>query len=260
MVCRYAIARFFGLVKTHAACLIAVGAISLPAVCGCQSKSKSYEIERWGSMHEALREGRTGGRVGLARFDGARDTIAVGALEGLSGEILVIEGDVWLSRVDDNGAAMTTRGASTDDHATMLTAGRVARWRAIPIESDVLPTGVEEFLVDSARAAGFDPQCPIPFKVVGKLLDLELHVVAGACPMAASHGRTESAMRPPFRKSWERANAKLVGFLAEGLEGTLTHHGSRMHAHALVEVDEPVMGHVDRVGIASGGILYLPGR
>ncbi len=248
-------------VMKHVINAIVMGLVPIiPAMTGCTAKSERYVVDCWGSMQEALREGRTEGHVGLTRFDGANGMIAVGALEGLSGEVLVVDGDIWQSRVDEHGAAITTQGATSDDRATMLTAARIDRWREIPIDKDVSASSAEKFLVQAARDAGFDLQHPVPFMVSGTMLNLELHVVAGACPMATSHGRTDTKLRPPFQKSWVRSSAKLAGFLAERHEGTLTHHGSRMHAHVLVDQTPPVMGHIDSVGFAAGSILYFPNR
>ncbi len=238
--------------------LVAGSLLLVSAMMGCTAHSNRIAVQRWGAMRETLRDGRTEGRVRLTDFEGVDGAMAVGALEGLSGEVLILDGDVWLSRVNDLGVAKTTRGALQHERATLLTAACVTQWQEIPIDKDVPASAIENFLVDAARDAGFDPKDPVPFMVTGTLMDLELHVIAGACPLAASQGQAERTLRQPFRKSFATSSSKLVGFLVEGQEGVLTHHGSKMHTHALVGIDPPIMGHVDRVGIATGCVLYLP--
>ncbi len=236
--------------------LIAGAVMLASTTLGCASQS----VQRWGSMREVLHEGRTEGRVQLADFNGVDDMVAVGALEGLSGEVVIVDGDVWLSRVNDLGQANTTRGAARNDRATLLTAAHVTQWREILIDHDVPASEVETFLIDAARVAGFNPKKTVPFMVTGALVDIKLHIIAGVCPLAASHGRAKTTLRQPLRKSWETSSARLVGFLTENQEGVMTHHGSIMHTHVLVDIDPPVMGHLDRVGFTNGCVLYFPKR
>ncbi len=59
------------------------------------------EVRQDGSMREVMRDGQTEGRVLLSEAAEESGAIAVGALEWLGGEVTIVEGEAWVSRVVD---------------------------------------------------------------------------------------------------------------------------------------------------------------
>jgi hypothetical protein len=51
---------------------------------------------------------------------------------------------------------------------------------------------------------------------------------------------------------------RLVGSFARDAAGVLTHHGSWVHVHAIVDLDPIFTGHVESTGIAAGAVLRVP--
>lgn len=212
------------------------------------------DIERWGTLREALRNGQDQARVAVA--DVAReDVYALGALEGLRGEITVIDGEVWIS-AGDVQRPLTTRGP-TQARATVLFAAEVREWRAIVVEEDVDPSELDLYIADQARVAGLDPSRPFPFVVEGELRHVSLHVLAGECPLRARMLGQELAS-PPYRLHCASTAGRLVGLYAADSAGILCHMGSRTHVHVLLERDGGLTGHVETVGLAAGAVLRLP--
>jgi len=132
----------------------------------------------------------------------------------------------------------------------------VPRWIEVAVEDAVPAGGLEEFIHARAAEAGVPTERPFPFRVEGGLLALDFHVINTACPW--NPARSSDTASEPFFASLAAARGKLVGFFASNGEGTLTHHGSRLHTHVLIEDEEPRSGHVDKVGLAAGAKLYLP--
>ena len=64
----------------------------------------------------------------------------------------------------------------------------------------------------------------------------------------------------PVRRDEANVRGRLIGFYTEGPPGELTHHGSRIHVHALIEGPGPTAGHVDRADFAEGVVIRLPAR
>ena len=67
---------------------------------------------------------------------------------------------------------------------------------------------------------------------------------------------------PPGKEPVTRREAftfgTLVGFWARDGAGTITHHGTRVHAHVLVRSDTPYTAHVDTVRVGAGSVLRIP--
>jgi hypothetical protein len=64
----------------------------------CSSTPWNEPVATWGTMREVMHDGRTEGRVRLGDAAAAPDAIGLGALAGLSGEIVILDGAVWTSR------------------------------------------------------------------------------------------------------------------------------------------------------------------
>ncbi|MBK8096321.1 MAG: acetolactate decarboxylase [Planctomycetes bacterium] len=207
-------------------------------------------VEHFGVMREVMRDGKTGPRVDLARFE-QPGWYAVGALAGLQGEILIDDGRVLVARQD----AQRITEVASNAHATLLTAARVSAWREMP-----LPDGGDLASLERSidAAVGSTPE-PVPFRILGACDVLEMHVVRGACP----HG-TVDPEREPFRyRQLPGANPSvvtIVGFFAPGREGELTHHGTAIHAHALVTGPFAArqLGHIDELTLRPGARLFVP--
>lgn len=223
---------------------------------GCQAGPQPWPgtLQRWGSVREALRDGRTEARVELSHA--ARPHLyGVGALADLAGEVTVIDGEVWVTE-GDPVAPLTTRDATGS--ATLLALAEVPRWTETPVTEVVPPDALGDWLVARARDAGLDPTRTFPFQVVGGLDPLTLHVIDGQCPhRAAMTG--EALDSPPYRWSGSGDDGRVVGLFAPGAAGVLTHANSPLHAHVVL-ADEPISGHVDSVGLLPGAVLLLPAR
>lgn len=67
-----------------------------------------------------------------------------------------------------------------------------------------------------------------------------------------------STRKPESMMPAER-DAETASIFARGAEGVLTHHGTAIHAHALVETTSGMItGHVDALGVSRGAVLLLP--
>jgi len=76
------------------------------------------------------------------------------------------------------------------------------------------------------------------------------HVLNASCPIADPSGPE------PWRASRESARVTLVGFLADGAAGTITHHGQSSHTHPVLP-EESLSGHLDCVSLRAGARLSL---
>jgi hypothetical protein len=106
--------------------------------------------------------------------------------------------------------------------------------------------------------AGIDRTKPVPFVIEGGFSKLAMHVINGRCPF--NPGVEAPGAGEPIRRAFNEVTGRLIGFYTEGPPGELTHHGSRIHAHALIGNPRPTTGHVDRADFGQGVTILLPAR
>ena len=254
-----------GTVNTHIRIIATSSLIAIVAACGSGGLEDSGEPRGWeadvsilGTVREVLRDGKTGARAELADLRGDPTFFAVGALAGLEGEYTIDRGEVWTTRALD-GDVVTASGADAEGGAAMVLSAHVAAWSEYPVERDVDPSELPDYIRAAAVEHGLDATQPFPFLVSGALSHLDAHVIAGDCPMRARMlGRAVEP--PPFQVSEASVEGRIVGFYAEGRAGEITHHGASVHAHVLLDGARPLTAHVESVGLRAGAVLRLPSR
>lgn len=225
---------------------------------GSANSNRQPQVKQFGTMREVMREGKTEARIRLADVLATPNAMAVGALEGLHGEVTIVDGEVWVSRVGRDGELQVTGPEASDaDSASLLTLGHIAKWHGTTIESAVSGRELEVLIEQVAKTAGIDTRKPFPFRIEGKLTRIEFHVINGYCPIATDPATEE---KKPWRwSSSEPVNVVIVGFYAPNAVATMTHHGTSIHAHAIATVNgRRLNGHVDSVVVEPGMTLFVP--
>lgn len=213
----------------------------------CAAPEAATTVQVHGSMRDVLRMGRDHGRVVIAAVT-RPGSIGVGALAGLDGEVTILNGRAVVTQ--RRGANAVTRPPRAGEQAAMLVTAEVPSWteRVLPPCEDY--AALEEQVRAALDAHGLDPRAPTPFMVTGRAQRLQMHVIAGACPIATPSGPA------PWRFDGPAEEVTLVGFYAEGAAGRLTHHTHSSHLHA---VTARGAGHLDDVCMERPR-LFLPAR
>jgi hypothetical protein len=212
-------------------------------------------VQQIGAMREVMRDGKTQGRVHLAALDLRPGTVGVGALAGLAGEVTILDDAIYLA-VPQAGGLRSVRDASGYD-ATFLTlalpaAGTTAGWHGT-VDTALDEQTLQSWLTAHAAAAHVDTGKPQPVVVHGVVDELALHAVRGFCP----HSDTDPEHQP-WRTTVPRGTeVRIVGFLAIGQEGVMTHMGTAFHLHAIVSGEPAVSGHVDHFRLQPGAEVRL---
>ncbi|MCP3135753.1 acetolactate decarboxylase [Pyxidicoccus xibeiensis] len=212
-------------------------------------------VEIHGALREMMHEGRTGPVVEVARATESPDSVAVGALAGLTGEVTVLDGEAWLSYAEADGMARTVRTKTPSDSATLLVMGRLPNAQWVTLEEDVPLTALADRISALAQARGVDVTRPFPFTVEGTLRELAWHVVDGSkLREGASH---QEHMTAGVQSRKDSATGVLVGFYSTQHHGIFTHHDSDAHVHVVL-AEENASGHVDGVTVGRGARVRLP--
>jgi acetolactate decarboxylase len=207
---------------------------------------------RWVGAQRTVLAGDLYARISLDRLAGLVHLYAVGPAAGLRGEITVVDGRAYVSRVTD-GRVVVDR--SFRHEAAFLVWAQVARWQEIAISETVADRpDLEGFVLDCARGLGMAPDAPFAFRVSGVPARVWLHVLDRRDDRPHSRELHEH-IKVPFVV--ERCAVDIVGFCSEQHAGVFVPAGRRAHMHVCT-VDELVAGHVDDIRLAPGMTLRLP--
>jgi acetolactate decarboxylase len=207
------------------------------------------EVMTVGSMRETMREGKIEARTALAGLNAKPHMYALGPVEGLRGEITVVDGVIHVGTVS---SGKPVANVQKDAKAVFLAYSYVGSWREFsqPAGADLagIAAAIEKagpgldrtpFVVSgTVEAAGFHIMDYIPD---GEAWSMEKHDVAKAKFGLAS------------------ASVTLVGFFTTREEdaGVFVHHSDRLHVHL---VSDGRTGHLDSVSLRPGWTLKLPAR
>jgi hypothetical protein len=227
-------------------------AFLLPAVvvllAGCAAEPP---IRQFGAMRPVMREGLTEPRIELAAVASA-GTFGVGAMAGLDGEVTIDDGRVLVTRVAPAGPVTTGPAPCPAGHATLLTVGRPSRWHDRELRGSLAGSALEDAIRDFAASRSIRTDAPFLFTIETTAATASMHVIAGACPHANPDAEVFRVALKPGTPT------RVVGVYAEGRAGELTHHGARIHAHAIFEYEgRTITAHVDELGLADGGTLRV---
>jgi hypothetical protein len=210
-------------------------------------------------MHESIGRKQDHGRVALADLVDRPHFYGVGAVEELRGEITILDSVAVVTGETPEGRL---ESPSADIHATLLVGSSVPEWTTHILDEPVSEERVEAAISVTAKNAGLDPAVPFVFILEGELTNVRLHVINGACPVHARMKKiTLDDDERPFELEATSLEGTVVGVYAEDSVGRLTHPATSIHAHLIwkdAQTGEPVTGHLERFGLASGAVLELP--
>jgi len=227
--------------------------VAITSSCRAPNRNTQRGVTTWGTMREVLRQGKSEGRVALANI-ATPHTIGVGALEGLAGEVTIVDGRVLVASAtignDDANGVPLVRDATDTDRAALLVLADVPAWKEIELGVCGSYEELERAIAAQLQLRQVDLTDPTPIRVRGIAQQVDFHVIAGSCPIADPAGPA------PWRHSCRSETVELIGFYVEGAAGRLTHHTHSSHLHV---VAGDLMGHVDAVNLQNA-VLLLPSK
>lgn len=216
-----------------------------------QSGQKSL-VSHHGILREIMMEQKLDANADLQDFATSKHLYALGALEGLSGEILIINGQPF-NGIVENGQLRIEK--SFDRKATILVSTQVTDWSESKVELNV--GDLKELELEIKRIAsenGIDTNEAFPFLLRGTFNQIEWHVINAA----EAREKTHDAFKEAGLKGNDMdQNVEILGFYSENHQGIFTHHGSFLHLH-FKDQSETKMGHVDNLMLNGSIMLMLP--
>jgi acetolactate decarboxylase len=208
---------------------------------GLCAQQKEIIVHTAGEMRQVMHQNDLSAHASLDTILKKPYIIALGPLEGLQGEITVINSKNYITKA--KGVSAQTY-QDTTAKAAFLVYSQVPEWEEFVIPSFVkdIPS-LENFITQKAKEQRYNFNGPIPFRISGKVASALIHVVNKTDD--APHTRED---HDKIKVYFEPANAEveMAGFYSTKHKGVFTHHDSFVHIH-LVTADEMLSGHVDNI-------------
>jgi len=188
----------------------------------------------------------------LRDLQGLRHLYAVGPVQHLGGEVLVIDSVPYAVEVRDQQLRVTS---SWDFQPPFLVYSQVRHWKAIDIPDDIKSySELEAWLGPTAQRFGLSESQPFAFRL--KATPAALTVTVMNRPASAVPGDRPTRS---YQTMWEIGGvaADFIGFYSTQHAGVLLGANERMHIHAITR-DRRKAGHVKYFDLLPGGTLYLP--
>lgn len=213
------------------------------------------EVTIHGALRPIIHEGKIGAVIDLKSLKITKGTIAVGAVAHLDGEITVIDGQTYVSRVRSKAVVHDKPGAGNVG-ACLLIVSKVPKWRDIEILDAIKSTDFDGTIERLLRDSGLDTGRRIPFQVIGKFDSIKAHVIDGKnIPKGPSSH--EAHLKSGVQISEKAIAGTVVGFFSKSDQGVMTHHTTTTHLHGYFPVQK-FSGHIDEIAVARGSILRIP--
>jgi len=213
-----------------------------------------FEVGHFGVLSDMMHEGKIGATIDLDTLAQRAHLYALGAVENLKGEIIVLDDEPFISFVESDSLKIRN---GYDAKAVLLVVTHVDHWREVSIPDTIHdPEDFEAFLRESAIINGIDANEAFPFLVKGTLDSGEWHVIdwkEGDTDFSPAKHRSSG-----LRGTIESRPSEILGFHSTKHHGVFTHGTSNMHLHVLTD-DHSIAAHLDafRLGEAT---LLLPAK
>ena len=218
-----------------------------------QEKKPEVVVKHAGAMRITIREGNMAAHAALDTLLNKPHVVAIGPVEGLKGEITVVNSKPFVTKIKGIGASTQ---ADTTAKAAFLVYAQVPAWKEYPIPTAIKDvTQLQEYIRYISKTERFETNQAFPFLIRGKVESALIHVVNKTDDKPVTP-QTHDAIKASFEITNQQT--EMVGFYSTRHQGIFTHHGSFTHIH-LITQDQQLSGHLDDLKLVPGkSVLLLP--
>lgn len=212
-----------------------------------------FKVAYKGALKNIMHKGDLSAQANLADFENADHLYALGAVENLKGEILIMDGTPFISSVQNEKLEISN---SYDYKATLLVYASVSNWNSALIPNKISSyEKLEKYIEQEAKAQGINTDEPFPFLINGQAKSFDWHVIDW------KDGDTEHShdkhISSGLNGTIANQNVQILGFYSKSHHAIFTHHTTNMHLHVKTD-DNKISGHLDGLTLGKGMTLQLP--
>ena len=219
------------------------------------SNDKQVEVHHFGALKNMMHKGDLSAKVTLDELKEMNHLFALGAVENLKGEVLILDGIPSVSYVKGNDSSKTMMlDDSFEKNACLLVLASVEEWESIYIPNTVVTyEDFEVFVEEIALKKGINTDKPFPFMIEGIAKSFDWHIIDW--PEDDTEHSHEKHIHSGLYGTLENQEAEMLGFYSNKHHAIFTHHTTNMHIHVK---SEKVIGHIDDMTFGIDMMLKIP--
>ena len=219
------------------------------------SNDIEVKVHHYGALKNMMHKGDLSSKVTLDELKDINHLYALGAVENLKGEVLVLDGIPSISYVKGNDSLKTMMiDSSFEKNACLLVIASVEEWKSINIPNTVVTyDDFEIFVEEIAAENGVNTDEPFPFMIEGVAKSFDWHVIDW--PEGDTEHSHDKHIHSGLYGTHENQAVAMLGFYSNKHHAIFTHHTTNMHVH--VKSDRAT-GHADGFVLGENMMLKLP--
>jgi len=218
-----------------------------------QSEKNDFKVEFSGALKNMIHNGDLSAYANLNDYKNINHFYALGAIEELKGEILILDGISYISSVEENQLKIDN---SFNHKASLLVNTVVQDWEEFDIHPKVRTyEDLEKCIATKAEQNNISMSEPFPFMIMGKIDSLSWHVINW--PEGDNEHSHEKHINSGLHGTHKGADVQILGFYSNRHHAIFTHHTTNMHLH-FISRDKSKTGHVDGLRLGNSMKLLLP--
>jgi len=219
--------------------------------CNSSTEMNSSQVNIVGAMKNVMHKGELFGTIDLDTIANKQHLYGLAPLEYLKGEILIVDGKSYVSRVAADGSIAMEETYKVK--APFFVSQNVSEWNEVSLPDSIQTIPQLEIFLDEATKNHLRP---FAFRLTASIDNCIIHIVN--LPEGTKVHSPEDAHQNQKSYTLQNEVAELIGFFSTEHQGVFTHHDSYVHIH-LITTNKKQMGHLENVLLKKGTMkLYLP--
>jgi acetolactate decarboxylase len=217
------------------------------------SCGSDYNVEFYGELKKVMKGNDLSPSVDFAKIENTKNLYALGALEDLKGEVIVINGEPFIFKAVEDSFTIKK---DFDFKMVFGVSSVVRKWKEYPINPEIRThKDLENFILLTAKNNGINVDEPFPFLIEGLVSSISWHIVNW--PEDDNEHTHEKHVKSGPNGTNIFESVILLGFYSDKHHGVFTHHEHNTHMH-FIKNDGKLGGHVDDFVLGDNMILKLP--
>jgi len=212
----------------------------------CAKSTSTSSIKVVGEMRDVMWKGDLKGKISTDSLNN-KETYGLGPIEFLKGEIVVFEGQTFVSKVIDSVSHQVTKIPSV--RAPFFVYSTNSDLKVVELTLDNYSLKKIEEHIDSVYK-NYDQ--PLLIRIDGVFNKMKLHSVN--LPDGEQVSSPDEAHQGLTQYDLKNISGSLIGFFSRNHKAVFTHHDSFFHAH-FISKDRGVLGHIDETDFNSSKVI-----
>lgn len=218
---------------------------SMLLLASCNQPKNSSSIKVVGQMKEVMWKGALKGKIATDSLK-QKKAYGLGPVEFLKGEVILFEGQTYVSKVIDSVSHQVIQVPSVSAPFFVYSTASDLKAVAFPLENYTLKE--IEAHIDSVYK-NYDQ--PLLIRIDGRFNKVKLHSVN--LPDGQKVSSPDEAHQGLTQYDFNYINGSLIGFFSRHHKAVFTHHDTFFHAHFIAN-NRQVLGHIDEIYFNSSSV------